>query len=259
MEKLLEAVNNLVKSTHPDKLRQLAMLIKDAEPPINQTAFANSWKASSLSRGKLLCTLQEWDESCISKYELAGMILGACSSAHSGNSNGSVELVWTGPDTTIVPVRQTSAVLHEVIDKAQHSLFIVSFVITDIKATATALEAAINRGVKLSILTESSKERGGSLDYDPGENIANRLPLASVYYWPEENRPDGGIGSVHAKCAVADDSLAFITSANLTGYALEHNMEMGALITGGRVPGNLKNHLDALILTNIVKVINVSS
>ena len=255
MEKLLEAVNNLVKLTHPVKLRQLANLIK-ASGSSSKTSVVRSWQASSLSKKSLIDTLQAWDETSISSQELAGIILGACSIAYSNSVSESVELVWTGPDTTIVPVRQTSAVLHEVIDKAQDLLFVVSFVITDIERIATALEDAIRRGVKLSILTESSKERGGSLDYDPGEKIAKMLPSASVYYWPENNRSRDGSGSVHAKCAVADDSIAFITSANLTGYALERNMELGSLITGGRVPVDLKNHLEALILTGIVKDIN---
>ncbi|GAA4648154.1 hypothetical protein GCM10023116_04200 [Kistimonas scapharcae] len=252
MEKLLEAVNTLVKLTHPEKLRQLADLIKGLDSS-NKTSVARRWQASSLSKKSLLDTLQAWEETSIPRQELAGIILGACSSIHSDTSNGKVELVWTGPETTIVPVRQTVSVLKEVIDKAQDSLFIVSFVITDITDIVMDLEVALERGVSLSILTESVKKKGGTLDYDPGERIAKRLPSASVYYWPADCRPNSGVGSVHAKCAVADESVAFITSANLTGHALEYNMELGTLITGGRIPVDLKNHLNALVLTKVVR------
>ena len=39
------------------------------------------------------------------------------------------------------------------------------------------------------------------------------------------------------KVAVADGNTCFITSANLTGYAMERNMEAGVLISGGTFPG----------------------
>ncbi|MFN8105307.1 MAG: phospholipase D-like domain-containing protein [Acidimicrobiia bacterium] len=44
------------------------------------------------------------------------------------------------------------------------------------------------------------------------------------------------VRSLHAKCAVADDHTALVTSANLTGAGLEHNMELGLLVRGGGVP-----------------------
>jgi phosphatidylserine/phosphatidylglycerophosphate/cardiolipin synthase-like enzyme len=56
-------------------------------------------------------------------------------------------------------------------------------------------------------------------------------------------------GTMHAKCAVADGSLAFVTSANLTRAALERNIELGLLIRGGDVPKDLHRHLDNLVAT----------
>ena len=58
--------------------------------------------------------------------------------------------------------------------------------------------------------------------------------------------------AVHAKCAVADSKLAFITSANLTTAAMERNMELGMLIRGGSVPQQLRQHLAALVNTKVV-------
>jgi phosphatidylserine/phosphatidylglycerophosphate/cardiolipin synthase-like enzyme len=60
-------------------------------------------------------------------------------------------------------------------------------------------------------------------------------------------------GRVHAKVAVADGSTAFLTSANLTGHALEKNMEAGILINGGHVPANLQSHLRSLIETRVIR------
>ena len=55
-----------------------------------------------------------------------------------------------------------------------------------------------------------------------------------------------------AKVAVADKNSCFITSANLTGYAMEKNMEAGVLISGGRIPRLLDDHLRSLVDTKLV-------
>ena len=52
--------------------------------------------------------------------------------------------------------------------------------------------------------------------------------------------------------AVADGNTCFITSANLTGYAMERNMEAGVLITGGQIPRMLNDHLRSLVETRVV-------
>ena len=52
---------------------------------------------------------------------------------------------------------------------------------------------------------------------------------------------------MHVKCLIADRRLALISSANLTDYALEANMELGLLV-GGVIPGRLAAHFDQLVL-----------
>lgn len=59
-------------------------------------------------------------------------------------------------------------------------------------------------------------------------------------------------GRVHAKVAVADGDVCFITSANLTGHAMGQNMEAGVLLSGGQIPRLLHDHLEALVGTRIV-------
>ena len=57
---------------------------------------------------------------------------------------------------------------------------------------------------------------------------------------------------MHAKIAVADKHICFITSANLTGNAMEKNMEAGVCITGGEIPELMHNHLSSLVNVNII-------
>jgi len=56
-----------------------------------------------------------------------------------------------------------------------------------------------------------------------------------LWHWPTDRRPvlEHGHAALHAKAAVADDYLAFVTSANLTGHALSENIELGVLLRGG--------------------------
>ena len=49
--------------------------------------------------------------------------------------------------------------------------------------------------------------------------------------------------------------MAFISSANLTEYALNINMEMGVLIKGGTLPGQMHSHFHGLIRDGVVEEI----
>jgi cardiolipin synthase len=109
-----------------------------------------------------------------------------------------------------------------------------------------ALNDAAARGVRIRILLESSTNHGGSLSYDTAFAMRTRVASATYFTWKEKREPFGD-GKVHAKVAVIDATRAFVTSANLTGHALEKNMEAGVLINGGSLPKALDDHLQALI------------
>lgn len=77
------------------------------------------------------------------------------------------------------------------------------------------------------------------------------VPSAKLYAWRERAAPFAD-GRGHAKVAVGDGDVCFITSANLTGHAMEQNMEAGVLLTGGQIPRLLREHLQALADTKTV-------
>lgn len=69
-----------------------------------------------------------------------------------------------------------------------------------------------------------------------GNNVAS---ACSVYHWPQEKRAkndNGKIGILHVKCAVANGHWIFLSSASFTEYAFTINMELGLLVTGGKLP-----------------------
>jgi len=186
-----------------------------------------------------------------------GIMLTAAAAASKQEANiaSSVELVWTGPDSALVPIRQTAQVLTALIDEAKTRLFIVSFVAYRLGPVIEALQRAVARGVRLSILLEQFSDRGGSVSTDSMKTLKNNVPQAVIYEWNKELQSKEGGASVHAKCAVADGQIAFITSANLTEAAMERNMELGVLLRGGPTPQILEDHLESLAQTKHIRPI----
>ena len=192
----------------------------------------------------------------VSPLELAAALRGASGTASIMEKREAVEMVWTGPFTGLVASRHTEQVLLEVINSARMRLFMVSFVAYNIDCILIALRNAIGRNVKISILLESSKVHGGKIDIDSIKAFKKSIPSANIYAWNSESKKSDQLsGAVHAKGAVADGSLAFITSANLTRAAMENNMELGVLVRGGILPEVLERHLEALVTTGVIRKI----
>ena len=162
-----------------------------------------------------------------------------------------VSVVWTGPDTTGIRAEHTSDVILDVIQAAQHELLLVSYATHHIERIATALIDAAGRGVNISFLTETKEASEGG--YTGPAHPFHDVP-ATRYMWSTDTRPrvHNRVAVMHAKIVLADNHIAFITSANLTDWALDHNMEAGTLITGGPIPRTLHNHFRDLAYDGII-------
>lgn len=163
----------------------------------------------------------------------------------------SVEIVWTGPETAETRFRHTEQAILEVVTLATKRLTVVSYAVYRIPRIRDALVAAANRGVSIRLIVETPNRIEGQSEYDCllalGDNVAS---VSSVFYWPQENRgkdDNGKIGILHVKCAVADGHRLFLSSANFTEYAFTINMELGLLVTGGKLPGQVERHFDRLV------------
>ncbi len=251
MQGLLDAVVEFVALVSPAKVRVVALALRglaSSEAAPNVNALADTHAARSAVR----CVLAEWGRVQAAGDEVAGLLLGASEARLRLERELSVELVWTGPTTRFVPTRRTEQVLLDLIACATSDIFLVSFVAYDVPSVVTALDEAAKRGVRIRILIEASKEHGGTLEQDLVPRMLIRVPAAEMLTWKERAEPFVD-GKVHAKVAVVDGVRAFITSANLTGHALERNMEAGVLISGGPVPKTLGDHLEALLDVGVLE------
>lgn len=250
MESLIEAIIELVSDSPPDRTEQLAESIRNFSGSQNALPLT-SWEASPRARSALTKLTLAWQGTAIPPGELAGMLTAASSAYHRAKAEQEIELVWTGPSSKLIATRKTEQALLQVIDAAQSRLFITSFVAYNIASIMKALERAIERGVQVSMLLEASEAYGGGISIDAIPKMKSALPTAKLFSWVDKEEGFAG-GKVHAKVAVADEHFCFISSANLTGHAMEKNMEVGVLIRGGATPSRLQRHLEALETTRVI-------
>jgi len=191
---------------------------------------------------------------------VAMSLLAATAGVAKGRSAQSVELVWTGPDVGVIPVRLTEQALLQVVDAAEDRLTVVSYAVYHIPRVCEALVRAADRGCSIRIILETPDGQEGKAAYDTvaalGPTVGER---ATIYAWPTEARPvdpKGRRGLMHVKAAIADGERMLLSSANLTEYALSTNMELGVLITGGRLPAQAEWHFDGLIRAGVLVPVN---
>lgn len=245
MERLLEAVTAVVCLVSPEKVRALAGTIRKIEGVKANVALSDV-VGTATAKPVVDRLVDAWRAASIGSGELASMLLAASHAFENVSKHQSAELVWTGPTTPFVSARRTEQALLQVIGAAKQTLFVTSFVAYDVSTIVKALNDANTRGVSISMLLESSQDHGGSISFDVIGKMRTLVPSAKLYAWRERAAPFAD-GRAHAKVAVADDHLCFITSANLTGHAMEQNMEAGVLLTGGQIPKLLHDHLQALV------------
>lgn len=250
MDELLDAIAAVVCLVSPEKVQAIASRIRRTDTSKASSALSGV-VGTPIAAGLVDQLIDTWRASAVSAEELASMLLASGHVFTKAAIQQSTELVWTGPMTPFVSARRTEQALLQVINAAEKTLFITSFVAYDVSNIVRALNAASDRGVVISMLLELSQEHGGSIAFDAIGKMRTLVPAANLYAWRDKADPFSD-GRVHAKVAVADGKMCFITSANLTGHAMEQNMEAGVLISGDPLPEQLHRHLEALAMTGVI-------
>jgi len=215
-------------------------------------------------RALVLELLSAWQQHAadITPTDVALALRTAAIAAKTYRESQAVELVWTGPLVSGATMRRTDQALLEVISSTQHSLLIVSFAVYKIPAIARAIVQAASRGVTIRICVEAPEPSGQTMAYDTikalGPAVAQR---AALYVWPSDQRPhdaSGHAGVLHAKCAVADGQLLFLSSANLTEYAMNLNIELGVLIRSAPHAERVAAQFEHMIAQGILRRVSPS-
>jgi phosphatidylserine/phosphatidylglycerophosphate/cardiolipin synthase-like enzyme len=183
-------------------------------------------------------------------------VLAAAAVVHERRATQSIELVWTGPDAGIIPVRRTEQALLQVIESATERLTIVSYAVYRIPHVRDALAEAVSRGCQVRAILEGQDHAESEIARRSlaalGAKVADRV---GIFVWPAGQRLTDGNGKpgvMHVKAAVADGHLLFLSSANLTEHAFTVNMELGVLVRSGDLPGQVESQIDRLIENGVL-------
>lgn len=161
------------------------------------------------------------------------------------------QVVWTGPKVEGSFLRATREVVREILRGAQAELLVVGYWIaarTDgesiIEEVIVSLAEAVTRGLTVSVVVDERIRPDGR---DNRRILISAWPvgvaLPKILTW---RLPPGDLHlKLHAKVLVADRRDALVTSANLTSYAMERNMEMGVRIVGHPAV-DIARHFDLL-------------
>lgn len=202
--------------------------------------------------------LQAWqsENQSLTPQSLALALVSAAHSYQTAKAQTAIEIVWTGPTTGALPLRRTEQVLIEMIREAKEELLIVSFAVYDIAEIVAEMEMAIARGVALTLVVETPESSQGKIPFGVDAVLSDQVKAkASILKWPHDKRErgeNGKYGSLHAKCAVADRTSVLISSANLTQYALNLNMEMGLRVKDNELAERIVRHFELLVQQTIL-------
>lgn len=167
------------------------------------------------------------------------------------------QVVWTGPKVEGSFLRSTREVIREILRNARHDLLLTGYWISAgsesegiIEEIIENLGLAAKKGIHVTLVLD---ERPRSDATDNMRVLRQAWPLGCpqpmIFTWRLPH--DDQHLKLHAKVIVADADDALVTSANLTSYALDKNMEMGIRVSGAPARA-IADHFHRLINGDIL-------
>lgn len=253
--KLIEEAARVAGDLPASVLRDLAGRLARLEmlPTGSQESSLLADVATGAARDGVVALFRHWRKHApgLPPVAVAAALTAAGATHEDWRGRQHLELVWTGPAPTHSTLRRTEQVLVELVKGARERLLLVTYAAWRHPPLVKALEDAVARGVKVTILVDSLDPAAGGPKVDVAKALGAKVATAAtVYEWAQDQRPrdeNGHTGVLHVKSAVADGREALISSANLTGHALELNMELGLRVVGGPVPSQVERHFRELI------------
>ena len=159
-------------------------------------------------------------------------------------------------DTDEYKIDCRGQVLYDLLARAKHRIFLVTFAAHRVPLLCEHLGKAIDRGIQVTLLLESEQASAGQLSFDASKAFKDVcLDKVRMLYWPLEHRERNQAdkpGKLHVKCALIDQT-AIVGSANLTDDAFNRNMEMGVIIKDPVVVTAIHAHFQTLERNGILK------
>jgi phosphatidylserine/phosphatidylglycerophosphate/cardiolipin synthase-like enzyme len=247
----------------PEDLRALDAAVRSGRLWAPFTAAAVRTYCPGSAADEAAAALQQLADEGIRPEHLSHL-LQALADARSGprGLDEGIDLVWTGPDIPGLVSRDTSVVVRELFSAAERSVLVAGYAVYQgrdvFRALAERMEAVPDLQVRMFLdiqrpypdttrnadLVRRFASRFRSLEWS-----GTRFP--EVYYDPRSLHVDRAVrASLHAKCVVIDERVAFVSSANFTPAAQVKNVEAGVLVRSERFAKQLAGHFHALVSGN---------
>lgn len=175
-----------------------------------------------------------------------------------------IDLVWTGPEEGGTASRDTAVVVRELFERAEERVLVAGFAVYQGKQVFKALAERMERIPGLSVRMFLHVERPHR-DRRPAAELLARFAerfreeqwsgarLPEVYHDPRTLELGGGKrASLHAKCVIADDRWALVTSANFTEAAQARNIEAGLLVEDRALAEMLRAQFEGLVAAGLL-------
>jgi hypothetical protein len=224
--------------------------------PYSETAIRAELGAGSYAAAEIAAALRALDAQGIAG---PGVALALDVAARASATVSRPDLVWSGPTAPGIHTRNTRQVYDELIGAADSEIWISTYAYFDgqhaFRTLAERMEAV--PGLRVRLLLNISRKHG---DTTPAEALL--AAFTDKFWsrdWPGSVRPDVYYdprslelseevrGVLHAKAVVVDDAAAFITSANITEAAFDHNIEVGVITRDALLATSLARHFRLLI------------
>ena len=238
-----------VEAMSTDQVETLAAALDGRSGPVSLGAIAAvaGTMPEATFRDQVVPLLHSAQARQVDAPTLALALRSAHEAARLARNSQRVEIAWSGPGTTEIPVRLTREVLLDIIRSARTRLMVLGFAAHDVPEVVRELNAAGARGADVRLILEGSRPAS-----DTGAGQLART--TTLWAWPEERRPalNGSPAALDARAVVADGEVALVTGAHLTGHGTAANMELGLLIRGGPIPRKLDGHLLTLMTIGVL-------
>jgi phosphatidylserine/phosphatidylglycerophosphate/cardiolipin synthase-like enzyme len=173
------------------------------------------------------------------------------------------ELVWTGPEAASGIARDTAVVLRELFEGARESVILGGYSFKYARDVLAPLHRAMRDHVVDARFfvhvpqIERGQQSAPHLEEHLGGFLKESWPFGNpkprIYYDKRSLVPGPPYSSLHAKCVVVDGARAFVSSANFTQRAQEHNIEVGVLIVDPNFASFLAGQWMGLVDAEVVR------
>ncbi len=249
----------VLRSLTPEALETLAGALEGGRLAQPYGPLALRSLVAEAQRASLAEALTRLDGAGFGPQQLVVLARVLAAEKKASRDAAALELVWTGPEVAGSASRDTSVVAEELFRRAREQILVAGFAVYQGRRVFAGLAERMDREPSLRVrmflhvgrphgdtsaaeqLVDTYRRR-----FECEEWPGNRRP--EVFYDPRSLEPGRGPRSaLHAKCIIADEDAALVTSANFTEAAQERNIEAGVLVRDVAVVRALKQQFESLL------------